>query len=131
MDQTCTCCGTIFDADQPWKLLCYPCWRAKKDAENGDLGALSLRSIKAELLLSKAQDEIKRLQAIIYRESKRWAKNAPPEPIPPDLMNSMVLLCHPDRHGNSAASNKVTAWLLQQRARQQAHERSETHQGPG
>ena len=120
MNRNCTCCGATFEADQPWKLLCYPCWRAKKDAENGDVGALTLRAIKAELGLSMAQDEIERLKGIIYRESKRWAKGAQPEPIPPDLLKSMLLLCHPDRHGNSAASNKVTTWLLQQRARQSA-----------
>ena len=131
MDRNCTCCGATFEADQPWKLLCYPCWRAKKDAESGDVGALTIRSIKAELLLSKAQDEIERLKGIIYRESKRWARSAQPEPIPPDLLKAMLLICHPDKHGNSAAANRVTAWLLQQRARQQAHERRETHQGHG
>jgi hypothetical protein len=36
-------------------------------------------------------------------------------PIPPDILQSMIRLCHPDRHGNSEAANKATAWLLQQR----------------
>lgn len=122
MDRNCTCCGATFEADEPWKLLCYPCWRAKKDAEKGDanVGALVLRNIKNELALSKAQDEIERLKGIIYRESRRWARSAQSEPIPPDLLKAMLLICHPDKHGNSAASNKVTAWLLQQRARQSA-----------
>ncbi len=120
MLRKCTCCGATFDADQPWKLLCYACWRAKKDAESGDVGALTLRAIKAELGLSRAMDEIERLQGIIYREAKRWAKNAQPEAIPPDLLKSMLLLCHPDRHNNSQASNKVTTWLLQQRAKHSA-----------
>jgi hypothetical protein len=36
-------------------------------------------------------------------------------PIPLDILQSMIRLCHPDRHGNSEAANKATAWLLKQR----------------
>lgn len=122
MDRNCTCCGATFEADEPWKLLCYPCWRAKKDAEKGgaNVGALVLRNIKNELLLNNAREEIERLKGIIYRESKRWARSAQPEPIPPDLLKAMLLICHPDRHGNSPAANKATAWLLKQRQRRSA-----------
>lgn len=40
-----------------------------------------------------------------------------PRPIPDDLLPILIRLCHPDRHANSEASNRATAWLLSQRGR--------------
>jgi hypothetical protein len=36
--------------------------------------------------------------------------------IPGAMLPRLIRLCHPDRHGNSESSNKVTAWLLAQRS---------------
>lgn len=36
-------------------------------------------------------------------------------PIPPDMLKRMIMLCHPDKHGNSEMSKTVTQWLLTQR----------------
>ena len=33
-------------------------------------------------------------------------------PIPADMLRRLVQLCHPDRHGNSEASNTATRYLL-------------------
>lgn len=35
--------------------------------------------------------------------------------IPPAMLNQLIRLAHPDRHGNSQTANHVTAWLLAQR----------------
>lgn len=35
--------------------------------------------------------------------------------IPVDILQSLIRLCHPDRHGNSEAANEATSWLLAQR----------------
>ena len=35
-----------------------------------------------------------------------------PAPIEPGMMRRLVQLCHPDRHGNSEASNIATRYLL-------------------
>lgn len=42
----------------------------------------------------------------------------PPEvvqisPIPVDLYRKLVMLCHPDKHGNSETSTEVTRWLIE------------------
>jgi len=37
------------------------------------------------------------------------------EPIEATMLKRLIQLCHPDRHGNSEASNTATQWLLQQR----------------
>ena len=39
-------------------------------------------------------------------------KNAPSEQEWKDNIKKLVFLCHPDKHGNSDMSNKITAWLL-------------------
>jgi len=40
---------------------------------------------------------------------------APAAPIPADMVRRLIQLCHPDRHGNSEASNTATRFLLQLR----------------
>jgi len=32
--------------------------------------------------------------------------------IPDDILKKLIILCHPDKHGNSEMSNAVTVWLL-------------------
>lgn len=39
-------------------------------------------------------------------------------PIPDDMVNRLIRLCHPDRHNNSEASNTATKWLLDVRKKQ-------------
>lgn len=48
------------------------------------------------------------------RTSPRPPAIAPP-PIPADVLRRLLLLCHPDRHGGSAAATEATRWLLEQR----------------
>jgi len=33
----------------------------------------------------------------------------------PDTIKRLIMLCHPDKHGNSEESKVVTQWLLEQR----------------
>ena len=35
--------------------------------------------------------------------------------IEPEMLNRLVRLAHPDKHGNSDSANQATAWLLSQR----------------
>lgn len=46
------------------------------------------------------------------QESKVIYQN---KPIPLDMVNRLIRLCHPDFHNNSEASNTATAWLIDQR----------------
>jgi len=41
-----------------------------------------------------------------------------PAPIETTMLKRLIQLCHPDRHGNSEASNTATAWLLSLRGGQ-------------
>lgn len=123
MIRTCTCCGAAFEADEPWKYLCLACWRARKEAEAGDVGALALRGMKAELELAQARDRIQELEERVrevIRLAERQAGGAKPEFIPADVLKVLLLLCHPDKHNGSPASTRATTWLLQQRQRKTA-----------
>jgi len=63
----------------------------------------------------------KRICLACYLKGK--GKSTPParqlpaiEPaIPLDMVRRLIQLCHPDRHGNSEASNTATRFLLQLR----------------
>lgn len=38
-----------------------------------------------------------------------------PVAIPPEMYRKLLMLCHPDKHGNSETATEVTRWLLEQR----------------
>ena len=37
-----------------------------------------------------------------------------PSVIPAGMYRKLLMLCHPDKHGNSEMSNEVTRWLVEQ-----------------
>ena len=92
--KNCMACGGIFyhGAGEAWKTLCLPCWKRKK---------------------AKETDGEHR-----YAPSGSSKERVVKESIPPDMLDRLIRLCHPDRHGNSAASNEATAWLLSQRRKE-------------
>jgi len=94
---TCPECGDRFEKDAPWKKTCMPCWKESKRAEHIEL--LELREEVAEH---------RRLLSAVLAERKAVS-------IEPDMLSRLIRLCHPDKHGNSEASNQATAFLLAQR----------------
>ena len=91
--ETCPECGDEFEKDAFWKRTCLACWKESKRAEHDEL--LELREEVAEH---------RRLLA-----GRRAAS------IESDMLARLIRLCHPDKHGNSEASNTATAFLLAQR----------------
>lgn len=48
-----------------------------------------------------------------YKLSKRAGDTAPESHgIPEDKLRRLILLCHPDKHGNSETATEITTWLL-------------------
>jgi hypothetical protein len=93
----CPACGDRFEKDAAWKKTCMPCWKESKRAEHVEL--LELREEVAEH---------RRLLSEMLAERKAAA-------IEPEMLSRLIRLCHPDKHGNSEASNMATAFLLAQR----------------
>ncbi len=54
--------------------------------------------------------------------NEQWV-TTPPEPviiecsIPPDMFRKLLMLCHPDKHGNSELAQEVTRWLIAERGK--------------
>lgn len=84
----CQHCGEPFIPKYPNAKLCFHCWLAREQAFER---------------LDALEDEISDLRAALA---------AAPATIPADIRRLLVLLCHPDKHNNSDASNKATRWLL-------------------
>ena len=82
----CQECENQFFADEDWKTICKTCYWKKKRREEG----------KTNWTASTP-------------------KSAAADMFPDGMINSMIRLCHPDKHENSQASNDVTKWLLSKR----------------
>lgn len=83
----CTHCGELFEPKYPNMKLCLDCWKEREQAFE---------------LLDELRADLRRL------ESHGRA-------IPPDMHRVLILLCHPDKHGDSPAATKATQWLLANR----------------
>jgi hypothetical protein len=97
----CTVCGAGFLRDQPWKSKCSPCWRASKGRPT------ELDRLRARIVGLEVENAALQLRLEVR----------PAPTIPAEMLRRLVQLCHPDRHGGSAAATAATAWLLDQRAR--------------
>jgi hypothetical protein len=87
----CADCGDVFyaPAADSWKTVCRFCWKGEAKASKRVL------QLEAELAIMRRSGNV-----II--DAKRWRQ--------------LLHLCHPDRHGGSAAANDVAQWLNQIRA---------------
>lgn len=114
------------DTRETWKVHCDNCWphspQAKRDHRDKMTALIAEREqvlqdkkiIEQEreaMQMEKAntQKEIDVLNDIVnsFIDGKFS--------IPSEMLSRLVRLCHPDKHGNSPASNEVTSWLLAQR----------------
>ena len=89
----CRLCRSRLPAGTPaYYTLCKSCFVRQKEQEQIDL-TNEVASLRAEN---------RRL-----RDQKHGLDG--------EMVNRLIRLCHPDRHGNNRASNLVTTWLLEQR----------------
>lgn len=90
----CETCGSHFTykEGEEWKKTCLPCWKKSKRKEDNIVSELTAQLIEARRQLY---------------EAKRAAVQ-----IEPEMVRRLLQLCHPDKHGNSEASQKATHWLM-------------------
>ena len=138
--KTCPDCGCEFEADQSWKKTCIDCYfeRKEKTGERrvqqlqeqveywkalagGDTAALVKKLERCCDQLSRDLVQARMRCSLLELETVRLKAHAPPrtssrgEAIPADMLKRLTMLCHPDRHGGSEMSNRVTQWLLERR----------------
>ncbi|MGH8592791.1 MAG: hypothetical protein ACREV3_02720 [Gammaproteobacteria bacterium] len=100
----CHACGCLFQPRAGWEWLCYPCWRLRRD--------LDLEHQNARLRQRLREMEREAMRRATYSEHDLSAELR-------DQLPRLIHLVHPDKHGNSAAANEMTAWLLSLRGRAQ------------
>ena len=124
----CTTCGGSFEREshEDWKRLCIPCFIKKKrgdegfssvvtpweapnplKAENNKLIAQNMSLvINNDLLMRKVTD----LQSTL--NAARGSATHPAGKFIKENIKALLLLCHPDKHGNSKRATAVTSWLI-------------------
>ena len=129
MSAHCTHCGKWHTPKYPSQKLCLDCWIKREHAferlaelERENERRCDRPADRPERVPELLRD-IERLKADLTGQraiAEMWrtiaSQPVKSEPIPGDMRRLLVLLCHPDRHGGSQASNKATRWLLEQRA---------------
>lgn len=90
----CIDCGELFNPRHDYERRCYPCWKDWKAGWEG------VSHTRPETLTRTVIIKDPRLPTL-----EDW-----------DLMlPRLLILGHPDKHGNNKMSNEVTQWLLAQR----------------
>jgi hypothetical protein len=100
----CCDCGQAFmrSEDQRWKVRCWDCWKEWKAREEG--GAPPPRSPH-----SRRSERLK-----IAADYRALYEQMLIDTLPDKrMLRRLLQLCHPQRHGNSAASLEATHWLLE------------------
>ncbi|MBF0261981.1 MAG: hypothetical protein HQL97_09135 [Magnetococcales bacterium] len=114
----CDDCGRAFYPRQGWERICYPCWRAGKNAEEQELseqaGALQKKAQELRTLEGELEQWGKELIEWEHRLKLREQHAANEWP---GMLMRLIKLAHPDRHDNSREANDVTRWLIDQRER--------------
>lgn len=117
----CIDCGLLFPRRNHYEQRCALCYKVDKGYNVlwGDLAFLWAQEEMAEL----------RLQLRDARRELKNAQAAKPPPAPAEaapaglkggLLRNAIILCHPDKHGDSEAATKVTQQLLRLRAEERA-----------
>lgn len=85
MSKLCIGCGRPIPWEPLWKTMCVDCFKRSR------------KETKPETTLV-------------------WGKPAVPAPqLSPEMISKMLILCHPDRHGDSELSKEVTMFLIKLR----------------
>jgi hypothetical protein len=117
--RTCRACRKHFEGE-PWQRLCWPCWRAQKEAqerredaqEREDAYQRGYYKGRIDGLAAGHHDGfVEGLAAGHSDARRRQAKPAPPLDV--KLIAQAISLCHPDRHPPERfeIANAVTAGL--------------------
>ena len=120
MKAVCVGCGAAFrrEDDEDWKTLCVPCFKKSKRATEPVAADTHWRdrALRAEKQVESLKEEIADWQ----RDYNQLLAEQCESDIDRELAEQLprlLLVCHPDKHGNSQAATKVTQWLLDVRGR--------------
>jgi len=108
MSKTCKNCHQQFQPKQEFHKLCYRCWQKSHQA----LSEYD-ETIRESARLAEENSELRVRNEILRLENAHLKRQR--SSIDRSMINRLIRLCHPDKHGNSAAANEATRWLIAQR----------------
>jgi hypothetical protein len=94
----CPQCNHTFDRDESWKRICLNCWIENKRREEGG-----------------ARKQQRRHDGGFRNQCQQQSPTPAMPTIERHMLRRLILLCHPDKHGNSMVATEVTSWLLKLR----------------
>jgi predicted nucleic acid-binding Zn-ribbon protein len=116
----CIECGAGFhrEEDEDWKTRCITCFKKSKrpvepvaaDSHWRD------RALRAEKQMAELQKQVINQAGMIFSMQQAQRQSNLDKELAEQLPR-LLLVCHPDKHGNSQAATKVTQWLLDVRGR--------------
>lgn len=103
------------ESSKPWMVRCYACWQARHPPHDQQ----RLPQLEQEVLQLQGRNRQLQIQIMVL-ESKLAAVQPTTHlcstpSIPANMLQRLIMLCHPDRHQGSEMSTKITQWLLEQR----------------
>ena len=91
----CPICRDEFEPRNGFERLCYGCYHAN-----------SIQDLREQVSILKLQKQ--RLLDYINQSPSKSLKD---DILKGDMLKDALVLCHPDKHGNSERSTRVTQWL--------------------
>ena len=119
----CKDCGNTFERpeNEAWRVRCTPCFKVFKRAESAAADSYwPDRAAAAESMAATLKNRVATLEGVIgdlmNKPKSGYLEDEIREQLP-----RLLLVCHPDKHGNSQAATKATQWLLEVRGRLNAY----------
>ena len=106
---SCARCGAHFyrdDVAEPWKKVCISCWKAERGIEDKPKPKKSRNDTIAEIEILRARVSI--LETELRRERARAPASGG---VDKAMLKKIRMLCHPDKHNNSAIATEVTQYI--------------------
>ena len=129
----CKDCGNTFERpdNEAWRVRCTPCYKVFKRAETSAVDSYwPDRAAAAESAVATLKREVSVLQCQLYSErqtvetlikKQNGKQGGSLDRELAEQLPRLLLVCHPDKHGNSQAATKATQWLLEVRGRLSAY----------
>ena len=119
----CKDCGNTFERpdSEAWRVRCTPCYKVFKRAETSAVDSYwSDRAAAAESMAATLKNRVATLEGVIGDLMNKPKAGGLDRELAEQLPR-LLLVCHPDKHGNSQAATKATQWLLDVRGRLSAY----------
>jgi hypothetical protein len=118
----CRDCGHHFERpdNEAWRVRCTPCYKVFKKAETAAADSYWVDRAAAESMAATLKNRVATLEGVIGDLMNKPKAGGLDRELAEQLPR-LLLVCHPDKHGNSQAATKATQWLLDVRGRLSAY----------